>query len=43
MWTGIGSVGTVVVGIMYFNEPYSAMRIFFITTMIISMIGLKLS
>ncbi len=43
LWTGIGAVGTVIVGIMYFNEPYSVMRVFFITTMIISMIGLKLS
>ncbi|UCM85986.1 MAG: multidrug efflux SMR transporter [Rickettsia endosymbiont of Culicoides impunctatus] len=43
LWTGIGAVGTVIVGIVYFNEPYSAMRVFFISTMIISMIGLKLS
>ncbi|WP_375358365.1 DMT family transporter [Candidatus Tisiphia endosymbiont of Neophilaenus lineatus] len=43
LWTGIGAVGTVIVGMVCFNEPYSAMRVFFITTMIISMIGLKLS
>ncbi|WP_341754267.1 multidrug efflux SMR transporter [Candidatus Tisiphia endosymbiont of Dioctria rufipes] len=43
MWTGIGAVGTVIVGMVCFNEPYSAIRVFFITTMIISMIGLKLS
>ncbi|WP_341758260.1 multidrug efflux SMR transporter [Candidatus Tisiphia endosymbiont of Ditula angustiorana] len=43
IWTGIGAVGTVIVGMVCFNEPYSAMRVFFITTMIISMIGLKLS
>ncbi|WP_341752131.1 MULTISPECIES: DMT family transporter [unclassified Candidatus Tisiphia] len=43
IWTGIGAVGTVIAGMVCFNEPYSAMRVFFITTMIISMIGLKLS
>ncbi|WP_375326230.1 DMT family transporter [Candidatus Tisiphia endosymbiont of Nemotelus uliginosus] len=43
IWTGIGAIGTVIVGIIYFHEPYSIMRIFFITTMIISMVGLKLS
>lgn len=43
IWTGIGAVGTVIVGMLYFNEPYSLTRVFFITTLIISMIGLKLS
>ncbi|WP_367363983.1 DMT family transporter [Candidatus Tisiphia endosymbiont of Nedyus quadrimaculatus] len=43
IWTGIGAVGTVIVGMVCFNESYSAIRVFFITTMIISMIGLKLS
>ncbi len=43
VWTGIGATGTVIIGILYFNEPYSPLRIFFIVTMIISMIGLKLS
>lgn len=43
IWTGIGAIGTVVVGMLYFNEPYSLIRVFFITTMIVSMIGLKLS
>jgi quaternary ammonium compound-resistance protein SugE len=42
IWTGIGAIGTVIAGILCFDEPYSAIRIFFITTMIISMVGLKL-
>lgn len=41
VWTGIGAVGTVVVGILFFNEPSSFWRLFFITTLIISVIGLK--
>lgn len=42
VWTGIGAVGAVLVGIFFFNEPATFWRIFFITTLIISIIGLKL-
>ncbi|MCM1356279.1 MAG: multidrug efflux SMR transporter [Staphylococcus sp.] len=41
VWTGIGAVGAVIVGIVFFNEPATFWRIFFITTLIISIIGLK--
>ena len=41
VWTGIGAVGTVLLGIFYFQEPATFWRIFFITTLIISIIGLK--
>ena len=41
IFTGIGAVGTVLVGIFVFNEPATFMRIFFISTLIISIIGLK--
>lgn len=41
VWTGIGAAGTVLVGIFLFNEPASFWRIFFIVTLIISVIGLK--
>ncbi|GAL63178.1 MULTISPECIES: DMT family transporter [Algibacter] len=41
VWTGIGAVGTVLVGIFVFNEPATTLRIFFISTLIISIIGLK--
>ncbi len=41
VWTGIGAVGAVVVGILFFNEPATFWRIFFITTLILSIIGLK--
>jgi quaternary ammonium compound-resistance protein SugE len=41
VWTGIGAVGTVLVGILFFNEPASFWRVFFISTLIISIIGLK--
>lgn len=41
VWTGIGAVGAVVVGIIFFHEPTTFWRIFFITTLILSIIGLK--
>ena len=42
VWTGIGAVGTVLVGILVFNDPANFWRIFFITTLIASIVGLKL-
>ncbi|GAB1472882.1 multidrug efflux SMR transporter [Bacteroidota bacterium] len=41
VWTGIGAVGTVLIGIFIFKEPANFWRIFFITTLIISIVGLK--
>ena len=41
VWTGIGAVGAVVVGIFIFREPATFWRIFFLTTLIASIIGLK--
>lgn len=41
VWTGIGALGTVVVGILIFKEPVTFWRLFFLTTLISSVIGLK--
>ena len=41
VWTGIGAVGTVLVGIFIFKEPATFWRLFFITTLIVSIVGLK--
>ncbi|ACU61465.1 DMT family transporter [Chitinophaga pinensis] len=41
VWTGIGAVGTVLVGILVFKEPATFLRVLFITTLIGSIIGLK--
>ena len=41
VWTGIGAVGTVVVGIFVFKEPATFLRLLFLTTLIASVIGLK--
>lgn len=42
VWSGIGAVGTVLVGIFVFKEPATFLRLFFITTLIGSIIGLKI-
>ncbi len=42
VWTGIGAVGTVLMGIVFFQEPATFLRLFFIATLILSVIGIKL-
>ncbi|MBX2979257.1 MAG: multidrug efflux SMR transporter [Flavobacteriales bacterium] len=41
VWTGIGAVGTVLVGIFLFKEPTDTWRMFFLFTLIVSLDGLK--
>ena len=41
VWTGVGAVGTVLMGIFVFKEPADFWRMFFIITLIASIIGLK--
>ncbi len=41
VWTGVGAVGTVLVGLFIFKEPATFWRLFFITTLIASIVGLK--
>lgn len=41
VWTGIGAIGTVLVGIFVFQEPATFWRLFFISTLILSIVGLK--
>jgi quaternary ammonium compound-resistance protein SugE len=41
VWTGIGAAGTVLIGILYFKEPYNFWRVFFLCTLIMSIVGLK--
>lgn len=42
VWTGIGAVGTVLLSIVCFHERVSFARIFFMVTLIASIIGLKM-
>lgn len=42
VWTGIGALGSVLLGIFVFQEPATFWRIFFITTLVGSIVGLKM-
>ena len=41
VWTGIGAVGTVLMGIFVFKDPVTFWRIFFLVTLVSSIVGLK--
>ena len=41
IWTGIGAAGTAIVGILVYKEPATALRLFFIFTLVGSILGLK--
>ena len=41
IWTGIGALGAVIVGIVLFKEPVTAARIFFVSLLLIGIVGLK--
>lgn len=41
VWTGIGAAGTVIIGIVWFKEPASFWRLFFLVTLVLSILGLK--
>ena len=41
VWTGIGAAGTVIIGIVWFKEPTSFWRLFFLVTLVLSIVGLK--
>ena len=41
VWTGIGAVGTVLVGILVFKQPATFLQILFRMTLIGSIVGLK--
>lgn len=43
VWTGIGAAGTALMGILFFRDPANFWRVFFLITLIGSIIGLKAS
>ena len=42
VWTGIGAVGTAIVGIALFGEPATALRLMFLAVIVGGIVGLKL-
>ena len=43
VWAGIGAVGTVIVGMAFFNEPATTIRLLLILTIVAAIAALKLT
>jgi quaternary ammonium compound-resistance protein SugE len=43
VWTGIGSVGTALLGIVLFREPATALRLLCIALIVAGIVGLKVA
>lgn len=42
VWGAIGAIGAVISGIILFKEPVTFWRLFFLSTLVISIVGLKI-
>ena len=42
VWTGIGGIGTVLIGILFFHDAVTFWRMFFLTLVFIGIVGLKM-
>ena len=42
VWTGIGAIGTAILGIILFGESKEIIRLFFIFLIIVGLVGLKI-
>ena len=42
VWTGIGAVGTVLLGILFFHDSASILRLLFVTLLLTGVVALKL-
>ena len=43
VWTGVGAVGTFVLGILVFQEPAEFARMFFVGLIVVGIVGLKMA
>lgn len=43
VWTGMGAAGSVVLGMMLFNEPREFARLFFLILIIVGIVGVKIT
>jgi quaternary ammonium compound-resistance protein SugE len=41
VWTGIGAMGAVIIGMLFLNEPVNAPRMVFLLFILVGIIGLK--
>ncbi|TDL98281.1 QacE family quaternary ammonium compound efflux SMR transporter [Macrococcus brunensis] len=42
VWTGIGAMGSVIVGIVFYKDSFNLKKVILITLIIIAIVGLKL-
>ena len=42
IWTGIGAIGTVLLGILFFHDSANIFRLLFLSSILIGIVGLKL-
>lgn len=43
VWVGIGAVGTLVLGILLFNEPSDLSRLFFVLLIVVGIVGVQVT
>ncbi len=43
VWTGIGAVGSIIVGMLLYSEPTDPIRLICLTLIVAGMVGLKLN
>lgn len=43
IWTGIGSAGAIILGILLFHEPFGLSRMVFLSLILVGILGLKLT
>lgn len=43
IWTGIGALGSIIIGILLFKEPCNLTRIFFLLLILVGIVGLKIT
>ncbi|WP_013626975.1 DMT family transporter [Rubinisphaera brasiliensis] len=43
VWVGIGAIGTVIYGLVFLNEPATLPRMLFVSLLIVSIVGLKMT
>ena len=42
IWTGVGAIGTVLLGILFFHDSVNIFRLLFLSLILIGIVGLKL-
>jgi quaternary ammonium compound-resistance protein SugE len=43
VWTGIGAVGSIIIGMLLYSEPTDPVRVVCLTLIVVGMVGLKLN